>query len=68
MAGHLTLTIANLGMDVVAEGVKTQEQMALLRNLSCKSAQGYFFSRPLDIAAAEKIISETYNPPLACVA
>ncbi len=58
----------NPGMDVVAEGVETQEQMALLRSLSCKSAQGYFFSRPLDIAAAEKIISETYNPPLACVA
>jgi diguanylate cyclase (GGDEF)-like protein/PAS domain S-box-containing protein len=58
----------NLGMDVVAEGVETQEQMALLRDLSCKSAQGYFFSKPMDIAAAEKIISETYNPPLASVA
>jgi predicted signal transduction protein with EAL and GGDEF domain len=58
----------NLGMDVVAEGVETQEQMALLRNLSCQSAQGYFFSKPMDVAAAEKIISETYNPPLARVA
>lgn len=58
----------NLGMDVVAEGVETQEQMALLRNLSCQSAQGYFFSKPMDIAAAEKMISETYSPPLARVA
>ena len=58
----------NLGMDVVAEGVETQEQMALLRNLSCQSAQGYFFSKPMSIADAEKIISETYNPPLARVA
>jgi diguanylate cyclase (GGDEF)-like protein/PAS domain S-box-containing protein len=58
----------NLGMDVVAEGVETQEQMALLRNLNCKSAQGYFFSKPLDIPAAEKIISETYNPSFAYVA
>jgi len=55
-------------MDVVAEGVETREQMALLRDLSCKSAQGYFFSKPMDIAAAEKIISETYSPPLASVA
>ncbi|HEY0431098.1 MAG TPA: EAL domain-containing protein, partial [Pyrinomonadaceae bacterium] len=58
----------NLGMDVVAEGVETQEQMALLRNLSCQSAQGYFFSKPMSIADAEKIIAETYNPPLARVA
>ena len=58
----------NLGMDVVAEGVETQEQMALLRNLSCQSAQGFFFSKPIDIAAAEKVISETYNPRLARVA
>ncbi|HEV7473337.1 MAG TPA: EAL domain-containing protein [Pyrinomonadaceae bacterium] len=58
----------NLGMDVVAEGVETQEQMALLRNLACQSAQGYFFSKPLNIAAAEKILSETYNPLLARVA
>jgi diguanylate cyclase (GGDEF)-like protein/PAS domain S-box-containing protein len=58
----------NLGMDVVAEGVETQEQMALLRTLSCQSAQGYFFSKPLDVATAEKIISETYNPLLARVA
>jgi len=37
----------NLRLDVVAEGVETLEQVALLKQLHCKYAQGYFFSKPL---------------------
>ncbi len=58
----------NLGMDAVAEGVETKEQMTLLRNLSCQSGQGYFFSKPLGVTEAEKMISETYYPRPALVA
>ncbi|MEP6817949.1 MAG: EAL domain-containing protein [bacterium] len=58
----------NLGMDVVAEGVETQEQMSLLRNLSCQSGQGYFFSRPMTVEEAEKVLAETYTPRLEQVA
>jgi EAL domain-containing protein (putative c-di-GMP-specific phosphodiesterase class I) len=36
-----------LGMDVVAEGIETCEQFALLRQLGCRFGQGYLFSRPL---------------------
>ncbi|HEX7999810.1 MAG TPA: EAL domain-containing protein [Pyrinomonadaceae bacterium] len=49
----------NLGMDVVAEGVETKEQLALLRKLGCENGQGYFFSRPTHASGAEKIISDT---------
>jgi diguanylate cyclase (GGDEF)-like protein/PAS domain S-box-containing protein len=49
----------NLGMDVVAEGVETKEQLALLRKLGCENGQGYFFSRPAYASGAEKIISDT---------
>ena len=38
-----------LGIDVVAEGVETQEQADLLRRLGCERAQGYFFARPLPL-------------------
>jgi diguanylate cyclase (GGDEF)-like protein len=49
----------NLGMDVVAEGVETKEQLALLRKLGCENGQGYFFSRPAYAGGAEKIIADT---------
>ena len=48
-----------LGMDVVAEGVETKDQLKLLRDLKCEYGQGYYFSRPSSPADAEKIIVET---------
>ncbi|MDT7809938.1 MAG: hypothetical protein QOJ70_3751 [Acidobacteriota bacterium] len=51
----------NLGMDVVAEGVETNEQLVLLQKLKCENGQGYFFSKPVNSDGAEKIISETYG-------
>jgi diguanylate cyclase (GGDEF)-like protein/PAS domain S-box-containing protein len=38
----------NLGMGVVAEGVETAGQVALLQAAACDQVQGYFFSAPLD--------------------
>ncbi len=37
----------NLGLEVIAEGVETREQMDILRDLGCEYAQGYYYSRPL---------------------
>lgn len=37
-----------LGLMVVAEGVETGEQMAVLRNMKCEKYQGYFISPPLN--------------------
>jgi EAL domain-containing protein (putative c-di-GMP-specific phosphodiesterase class I) len=46
----------NLGMDVVAEGVETIEQVLELQRLGCDRAQGYYFSHPVDPAAAARLI------------
>ena len=42
-----------LGMQVVAEGVETQEQRDLLLAAGCDFAQGYWFARPMSVAAIE---------------
>ncbi|NQY87852.1 MAG: EAL domain-containing protein [Colwellia sp.] len=42
------ITIAhNLGMDVVAEGVETEQQLNVLADLHCEQLQGYLYSKPL---------------------
>jgi diguanylate cyclase (GGDEF)-like protein len=46
-----------LGMDVIAEGVETAEQLAQLRSLGCEYGQGYFFARPLPSEAATALIA-----------
>ena len=46
----------NLEMDVVAEGVETVQQLEYLRTLGCEHAQGFFFSKPVTAAAAERLI------------
>ena len=46
----------NLGMAVVAEGAETQAQVAQLKLLGCDYCQGYFYSRPLAAAAAERLL------------
>ncbi len=47
-----------LGMRVTAEGVETQEQLALLRHLGCHEAQGYLFSAPVPWSGFEPLLRE----------
>lgn len=46
----------NLGMEVVAEGVETVEQLEQLKSMKCTLGQGYLFSRPLEAHAARAYI------------
>ena len=46
----------NLGLKVVAEGVETQAQLNLLREIGCERAQGYLFSKPVDHQAIVKLL------------
>jgi EAL domain-containing protein (putative c-di-GMP-specific phosphodiesterase class I) len=46
----------NLGMDVIAEGVETAQQLAQLKALDCEYAQGYYFGKPTDQETAWSLI------------
>jgi PAS domain S-box-containing protein len=51
----------NLGMDVVAEGTETLEEIRYLKTLDCEFAQGYFFSKPIDSIAAQALLRENLS-------
>ncbi|MGC2468154.1 MAG: EAL domain-containing protein [Candidatus Acidiferrum sp.] len=48
---------SNLGMKVIAEGVETDEQANELKSFGCEFAQGYLFSRPLDLEATTRLLA-----------
>ena len=47
----------NLGLQTIAEGVETAEQLAYLLEQGCDEAQGYYFSKPLTAADLEPLIA-----------
>jgi diguanylate cyclase (GGDEF)-like protein len=54
----ITSLARSLSMETTAEGVETKEQLEQLRLLNCTNAQGYYFSRPVDAAAAGALIEK----------
>ena len=48
----------NLGIEVVAEGVETEQQMRSLKHLGCRLGQGFFFSRPVTAAEVSGLLGQ----------
>jgi len=46
----------SLGMDVVAEGVETREELAIVKKHRCDKIQGYLFSRPIPVPDFEMLL------------
>ncbi|VEP15963.1 hypothetical protein H1P_390031 [Hyella patelloides LEGE 07179] len=44
----IVMMAKSLGLEVVAEGIETQAQLAKLQTLQCLYGQGYLFTSPLD--------------------
>jgi EAL domain-containing protein (putative c-di-GMP-specific phosphodiesterase class I) len=52
----IVMLAGNLGMQVIAEGVETADQLQQLRLLKCQYGQGYLFSKPLSAADADMFL------------
>ncbi len=56
---------------MIAEGVETQEQLDILRDLGCEVYQGYLFSRPVPAQQATELLhsdSDNHRRILSAVA
>jgi len=49
---------SDLKMQTTAEGVETQEELQLVRDLGCSSVQGYYFSKPLPADEATELAAK----------
>lgn len=50
-----------LGIEVVAEGIETEAQLARLKDFGCKFGQGYLFSRPVAVEEAADLIGFVFQ-------
>jgi EAL domain-containing protein (putative c-di-GMP-specific phosphodiesterase class I) len=50
-----------LGLDVTAEGVETHAQLANLKRLQCRRAQGFYLARPMPAAAMTELIAKSHR-------
>jgi diguanylate cyclase (GGDEF)-like protein len=55
------MVASSLGMSTVVEGVETEAQAALVRQLGCDKGQGYLFSRPLEAQALSAWLQTTVS-------
>jgi len=55
----ILLLAEGLGIDVVAEGIETEEHFELLRSLGCYRGQGYYLSKPVKASLAKDAIRKT---------
>jgi EAL domain-containing protein (putative c-di-GMP-specific phosphodiesterase class I) len=46
----------SLSMNIIAEGVETEQQRSLLANMGCTNYQGYLFGKPLPLIAFETLL------------
>ena len=57
----------SMSMELVAEGVETQSELALVKSMGCQFVQGYFYSRPLPASEFEQWIRDEESDHTAAI-
>jgi EAL domain-containing protein (putative c-di-GMP-specific phosphodiesterase class I) len=52
---------AELGLDIIAEGVETKQQLQMLTDLGCPRAQGYLLGRPMPARQAQVTLRKPWG-------
>jgi diguanylate cyclase (GGDEF)-like protein/PAS domain S-box-containing protein len=55
----MTSMAHSLGLEVIVEGVETEEQLTKLKEIGCEMAQGYYFAKPLPAEGLERLLQES---------
>ena len=50
-----------LGIQVIAEGIETEQQLVTLKSLGCNYGQGYLFSKPLPVEDFDLFVENRKN-------
>lgn len=58
IASTIIALAKGLDFKVLAEGIETPEQMAVLNEMGCDYAQGYWFSRPLNVVQINEMLEQ----------
>ncbi len=56
-----------LGLQVVAEGVETPEELAVVKELGCDAVQGWLFARAMPLDEVRELLTELDGGPMKCV-
>jgi EAL domain-containing protein (putative c-di-GMP-specific phosphodiesterase class I) len=52
----------SLNLDLIAEGVESEEQLEFLKSEGCKLIHGFYFSKPLSADKAQEYLKQHYLP------
>lgn len=65
IASSIILLGHRLGLEVIAEGVETHEQLGFIKAHDCNSYQGYLIGEPMTIDACEQLLGLTDMPAIS---
>jgi len=61
LVGAIVAIADAFGLEVTAEGVENQDQLAILKRLGCRRGQGFYLARPMPAADMNQFVAKSYR-------